>query len=170
LKLRAANETEFDVLLPLVRQYHEFEGIMLSDEARCGAISQLLENESYGKIWLICAQNEVVGYIALCFGFSIEFCGRDAFVDEFFILEPFRGRGMGKTALEKIKSEAQAMDIKALHLEVSRSNHRAKALYASLNFASRERYNLMSCEFSAENTFQEKEDHRRKNPANGQGN
>ena len=51
-------------------------------------------------------------------------------------------------------------NIKALQLEFSQSNHKSKARYSSLKFASRERYHLMSCEFSAEYAFQEKEDHR----------
>ena len=40
-------------------------------------------------IW--CKINQlIVGYIALGYGYAIEFAGRDAFIDEFYILPEFQ--------------------------------------------------------------------------------
>ena len=88
----------------------------------------------------------MVGYAALCFGYSIEFRGRDAFVDELFIAEQARGKGLGSRVLELIRKEAARLGIVALHLEVARDNTRARRLYEKWGFRARERYYLMSCD------------------------
>lgn len=145
MELRIAEVTDVDVLLPLVRQYHEFEQIEMSDADRIKAFSPLLGQNTLGQIWLILSSEQVVGYIALCFGYSIEFGGRDAFVDEFFIEAATRGQGLGREVLATIKAEATHRGIIALHLEVARTNRRAKKLYTALGFEAREHFHLMSC-------------------------
>jgi GNAT superfamily N-acetyltransferase len=147
LNIRIATLKDTDLLMPLVRAYHEFEGIDSSSQQRTDAIAPLLsENPEFGRVWLIETKDGVVGYIALCFGYSIEFRGRDAFVDEFYLLESARGRGMGSMALEAIKLEAAQLGVRALHLEVARTNRGAERFYTSAGFTSRERFHLMSCE------------------------
>ncbi|MDX1513617.1 MAG: GNAT family N-acetyltransferase [Gammaproteobacteria bacterium] len=149
-RLAPAGPDDLEVLLPLVRAYHEFEGVSLSDGARRAAVARLLGNKELGAIWLISVGGAVVGYVALCFGYSIEFGGRDAFVDELFILEPHRGQGIGRAALAAVRDEAASLALGALHLEVDRENHRARSLYRSLGFESRERFHLMSRRFGSD--------------------
>jgi len=145
--LEIADESHLDVLLPLVRAYHEFEQVVMSDAERTGAIEPLLQAESaVGRIWLIRWRGDVVGYGALCFGYSIEFRGRDAFVDELFIVEAVRGNGLGSRVLDLMKSEAARLGIVALHLEVARTNTKARRFYEKHGFCGRERYFLMSCD------------------------
>ena len=143
LKLATIDDT--DTIVELVRLYHAFEAIEFREQATTEALRPLLQHGDAGGIWLIELAGSTIGYIALCFGYSIELGGRDAFIDELFILEEHRGRGVGKTVLEEIQSKARERKVKALHLEVERSNDRARKLYRSLGFASRERFHLMTC-------------------------
>ncbi|WP_161599041.1 GNAT family N-acetyltransferase [Aidingimonas lacisalsi] len=135
------NRTE---VLQYVRAYHEFEGVRLSDEQRIAAIDELIGSDELGRIFLIERDKTTIGYIAVCFGFSIEFVGRDAFIDEMFIVSGYRGLGYGREVLKQVKQELQSADIKALHLEVARDNDQAQRLYRSVGFESREKYYLMS--------------------------
>ena len=132
------------LLLTLVGAYHEFEGISRSQAQREAAITGLISEPGVGGIWLICIDGTVGGYIALCRGFSIEFNGYDAFIDEFFLSPGYRGQGIGKQILELIKAPARAMQINALHLEVARDNVHARRLYQGAGFEAREKYVLMS--------------------------
>jgi ribosomal protein S18 acetylase RimI-like enzyme len=93
---------------------------------------------------LIYCDKQVIGYVTLCIGYSIEFAGKDAFIDEFYIEPNFRGKGLRKKALKLIKDLAREKEIQALHLEVERSNLKAQSLYAQADFEVRERYVLMS--------------------------
>ena len=145
MNLKPATLADSNTLMPFVRAYHEFEGITATDAERFEAVKPLLEEGTLGRIWLIETSDGVVGYIALCFGYSIEFGGRDAFVDEFFIGEDARGQGLGRMALEAVKEEAQAAGVKTLHLEVAHANAVARKFYAGAGFVPRERFHLMSC-------------------------
>ena len=140
--LRLASAADLSTLMSLVAAYHEFEGIVLGALERGRAIATLLEGGDLGRIWLILVDGEVVGYIAVCFRYSIEFAGRDAFVDEFFIEESVRGQGSGAKVLESIAAEAASLGIRALHLEVAKSNKRAQRLYEAAGFEPRSKYQI----------------------------
>ena len=144
LELQVAAPADLDRILPLVQAYHEFEHIDSSASQRDSAVRQLLGDPALGGIWLIFEAGMLAGYIALCRGFSIEFNGFDAFVDEFYLEPEFRGRGIGKAVLAEIAGEARRAGIKALHLEVARDNEAARRLYAAAGFEAREEYILMS--------------------------
>lgn len=142
--LECAEEQDLDVVLAHVRAYHEYEGVHLSDQQRLAAIRPLLGESAFGRIFVIRYGAETIGYVAVCFGFSIEFQGRDAFVDEMFIVPEHRGKGHGREALNLLGDEMKKLGVMALHLEVARDNERAQGLYRGAGFELREKYFLMS--------------------------
>lgn len=150
-QLRTATGADLEPLLELVRAYHEFENIDLADERRRSAVGRLLDSPELGRVSLIDkpAERAPVGYIALCFGYSIEFAGRDAFIDEFFIAEAHRGQGLGRAVLEQVLNEAGGSSVHAVHLEVGRENSKAQRLYGALGFETRDGFALMSCKLRA---------------------
>ena len=76
-----------------------------------------------------------MGYVVLCFGYSLEWLGRDAFVDEFYLREEYRGRGWGRATMEFVEEAARAAGIRTLHLEVVKENTAALQMYRKLGFA-----------------------------------
>ena len=143
--LQPANDEDAEILMPFVREYHEFEGIGSTELERAQSVAPLLSDGSLGRVWLILDGGEAVGYIAACFGYSIEFGGRDAFLDEFFITPSARSRGLGSKALKAVKAEMTRLGVRAMHLEVARTNLGAKQIYAKEGFEPREHFHLMSC-------------------------
>ncbi len=144
IDLQPLRQDTLQLVLPLIADYHAFEGLDSTAEQREAAVQQLLDQPGFGAVWLIYNDDELAGYIALCRGFSIEFNGFDAFVDEFYLRETFRGRGIGAQVLDAIREEARARDINALHLEVARDNEPARRLYRKAGFEARETYLLMT--------------------------
>lgn len=144
VQLHHAETHQLAEISPLVAAYHACEQIPSSAAARESAIAQLLGDRRLGWLWLVAVNDKTAGYIALCRGFSIEFNGFDAFIDEFFLLPEFRGRGVGKIVLAEIKRLAATLGINTLHLEVARDNQTARNLYASAGFQARDKYLLMS--------------------------
>lgn len=149
IEIRKATVADLPALLPLVTRYHAFEHVEMSDSDRTQAVSALLKDSSAGDIWLIEHARRCIGYVAICVGYSIEFAGYDAFVDEFFIDEAYRRQGIGSQALEFVKQAAQQRGIRALHLEVARDNALARSLYAKSGFRPREKFVLMSASLVA---------------------
>ncbi|NBL63653.1 GNAT family N-acetyltransferase [Flavobacterium sp. NST-5] len=93
-----------------------------------------LGNENLGKAWLIYADDELVGYVILTFVFSFEYKGRIAFLDELYLSEKARGKGIGKKSLDFIHEQAILLSLKIIYLEVEGHNELAQKLYLSKDF------------------------------------
>ena len=143
VKLVKAKNADRELLLEFMAEYYALDGITFDPDKAAEALAELLAEPSAGCIWLISVGSEAVGYIVLTLGFSLEYHGRDAFVDEFYIRAPFRGRGYGRQAMALVEEEARALHVRELHLEVERRNNSAQRLYRRLGFAHHDRY-LMS--------------------------
>jgi ribosomal protein S18 acetylase RimI-like enzyme len=104
----------------------------------------MLRGTPLGAVWLIGPKMSPVGYVAVGLGWSIELGGPDAFVDELFIREAVRGRGMGAQALDALAVEMGKRGVVALHLEVANDNTRALSFYARRGFSRRDKYFLMT--------------------------
>jgi len=144
LQLRMGGIDDMTCVAELVRRYHAFENVATGQIGPEETLEPLLGSGDAGRIWLVELDDCVIGYVALCFGYSIEFGGRDAFIDELYILDEHRGKGIGGAVLEHVRSIARDLGIKALHLEVARDNERARRLYRSTGFTSRDQYHLMT--------------------------
>jgi GNAT superfamily N-acetyltransferase len=140
---RIATESDTDVLLAMMREYYAFDHHPFDSEKARTALIGLLRQPVFGCVWLICAGENVVGYIVLTFGYSLELLGRDAFVDEFFLLESHRGQGWGRKAMEFVEEAARSLEVHAIHLEVTRHNAGAQQFYPKLGFGDRG-HHLMS--------------------------
>lgn len=144
--LHLAKPEDLDRLLPLVAAFHAEEGIRQDETTRRKALMPLLEGSPLGAIYIIGPTRAPVGYIVLTFGWSVEFGGMDAFVDELFIRPAVRGRGMGSETLLTLSKVLGEAGVCALHLEVNHENETAKSLYARTGFKARDRYMLMTRE------------------------
>jgi diamine N-acetyltransferase len=100
------------------------------------ALKKFLAHPEFGHSWLISSSGRIAGYIILTMGYSFEFRGRNAFVDELYIEAKFRRRGLGRRALEFVEARARELGVNALHLEVDRGNDPAAELYRQAGYAS----------------------------------
>lgn len=140
---RIATASDAAQLIPLMREYYEFDHHPFDEKKAQAALMNLLQDSGLGRVWLICDGKTVAGYVVLTFGYSLEFLGKDAFVDEFFLFESHRRQGWGRKTLEFVEQAARELDIRALHLEVVRSNDAANQVYRKLGFKDRDHF-LMS--------------------------
>lgn len=142
LNIVPAEASDMDLLLVLLRDFYIHEALMFDEEVARRALQQLIDNPSFGRSFLLEFDGEKVGYTVLTFGFSLEFHGRDAFVDELYIVAEYRGRGIGKQALDFLAEVCRAEGIAALHLEVERANTVAQEVYRKQGFKDHDRYLL----------------------------
>jgi ribosomal protein S18 acetylase RimI-like enzyme len=129
--LRRAGEQDLETLLPLFRHFYEHFGYAWSEPPKRRAIAELLADPSAGSIWLILSDDKLAGYLVLSFYFSIEYDGRTAFIDELWVENAARGRGLGTAALELMAAECPALGVRRLHLEADRTNPRAWATWTT---------------------------------------
>jgi ribosomal protein S18 acetylase RimI-like enzyme len=141
--LHLAGAGDLDRLLPMVRAYHAHEGIEQDEDTRVAAVLPLLEGSPHGAVWFIGPKMAPVGYVAVSFGWSIELGGMDGFIDELYVREKVRGRGMATEALGALIPSLEAAGVRALHLEIAPQNEGARRIYARAGFEDRP-FGLMS--------------------------
>ena len=139
---RLAESTDADALVEMMRDFNAHERIAFDEPAVRAVLAQLFANDSYGLACLILLDGGVAGYVVIVFGFSLEFRGRDAFIDELFVKDEFRGRGAGAAAIRFAESVCRERGVHALHLEVERQNTGAQSVYRRAGFVDHDRYLL----------------------------
>ena len=125
-----ADDTES--LLVLARAFHREDGHPLDGQGEA-AITRLPE-ELLARSWLLRSQGSLIGYVVLTLGYSIEHGGRDAFIDDLYLVPWARGQGVGARVLDFVEDQARRLGVKVLHLEVERTNDRASRLYRRRGF------------------------------------
>jgi diamine N-acetyltransferase len=142
LTIREAKLQDEAELLRMMSLLAEQEpGKILFDECVARATFQrFLSLPAFGRVWLLCEENLPVGYIVLTIGFSFEFHGHDAFIDELYIDAALRRRGYGRQAVAFVEEKALEMGVNAIHLEVDRGNDAAFELYRHSGYEDHDRF------------------------------
>ncbi len=135
LVLAAAGPGDGDVLLSLARSFHAEDNHPISASGE-SALRKLLDELGLGFAALLTRETRPIGYAAICFGYSIEWGGRDAFLDDLYVAPAERGSGVGQWMIEALALEAKRRGVRALHLEIMPGNP-AERLYGRLAFHDR---------------------------------
>ena len=139
-RFRPAEPADIETLAALCRELYVHDGTPFHEERHRPAITELIAHPDWGRIFLIEIAGEIAGYMVFTLGYSLEFAGRDAFLDELYLREPFRGRGIGTNATEFLCDFAKSLGVRAIHLEVERANTPAQEFYRKHGFKDHERY------------------------------
>jgi GNAT superfamily N-acetyltransferase len=123
-----------------MEKYYDYDRHDFDRKMARSAMRRLLGNRRLGIVLLALDGSKPIGYLVLALGYSLEFGGRDAFIDEFFIKEKYRGKGIGKAVLAHAHTVAKKQRVNALHLEVTRHNSAVIGFYRRGGFIDHDRY------------------------------
>lgn len=139
-QFRPASERDVDAIIDMMRGYYAEDDYPFSEAEARNTVIGLIGDESLGRLWSIRDRDRVIGYLAVTLGYSLEYRGRDAFIDELFIETGSRGTGLGRKAMEIAEAYCREHGVKALHLEVERHRQSAFELYRRTGFEDHERF------------------------------
>jgi ribosomal protein S18 acetylase RimI-like enzyme len=125
-------------VLRMMRKLYEEDGqpLRVNPATFPSTIDYVLANPASGRIVLLTDNHVLYGYALLASYWSNEWGGVVLLLDELFVDEEFRGRGIAKSLLKYLERERPFGAVVAA-LEVSWHNTRAQALYESMGFAER---------------------------------
>jgi GNAT superfamily N-acetyltransferase len=135
---------DLDRLAGLATQFHAEMGRDLTDEARRAALAPLLAGSPHGAAYLFGPARAPTGYLVVSFGWSVEFGGLEARIDELFVREKVRGRGIGSEAVNAMSRALAGAGVMALHLEVDAGRPGIRKFYQQAGFVPRSDAALMS--------------------------
>jgi GNAT superfamily N-acetyltransferase len=130
---------DLPALIQLVRAYHAYDQHPFDEPVILAALRQLCEGTAYARCYFIHLGEARIGYVSASYGFSIEVGGLDFFLDEFFLEDTWRGRGLGRVLLAMIEAEVKRLGGIRLCLEAELHNPRAAHLYATSGYGEHER-------------------------------
>lgn len=134
--------SDIEIIVSMMEDFYSIDNYPIDIATSKTLFKTFLTDENLGKAWLIFSEDKIVGYAILTFVFSFEYKGKIAFLDELYLIESARGIGIGRKAIQFIKSEVHKLKLKIIYLEIERHNLSAQKLYIANDFETHNR-NLM---------------------------
>lgn len=143
LRFRLGGTSDVDSILGMMHGLQQDDpwSVPFREQEVRRTVLELLEDPSVGRFFMISRGESCVGYLVLSFDFSLEYGGKNAWIDELFVVPQFRGQGIGADAVGFAIEAAEHSGAKVLHLEVNRGNP-AVDLYKRCGFQEHDRFLL----------------------------
>jgi len=135
LEIRAPLATELADLAALLATQLREHGNELADTEIGAAARGMFHRPQRGQFLIACEGGRLVGFAALSFLWTLEHGGRNAWLDELYVLPERRGHGIGEALLHAALEAARAAGALAIDLEIETGHERAASLYQRNGFA-----------------------------------
>lgn len=139
---RMATDDDIECILAFMRDFYAIDAYPFDVRIARRVLSDLIHAPTFGRVWLIDVDGGPIGYVVLTLGYSLEYHGRDAFVDELYIQAEQRGKGIGTQVMTFVEGACRELGAHAIHLEVERGNVAGQRLYRRAGFDGADRYLL----------------------------
>jgi GNAT superfamily N-acetyltransferase len=126
--------SQIETITQMMQDFYAIDNYPINTEVSKKLFQEFISDGKLGKSWLIYDDSEIVGYVILTFIFSFEYGGKIAFLDELYLKEIAREKGIGKQTIQFIKEQALLLNVKLLYLEVENHNENAQKLYLANDF------------------------------------
>lgn len=133
--VRRITEKDRDEYLKMTAAFYETDAVAkkIPEEFRIGTFEELMRSDVYAQAYILEADGQTAGYALLSKTFSQEAGGMVVWIEELFMKDSFRGRGLGKEFFQVLFKE-YGDTIRRFRLEVEPENETAVALYKKLGF------------------------------------
>ena len=103
-----------------------------SDASMLASVERLIGRED--AEYLLAGDGEPVGVVQVRYRWSVWWDAEDCWLEDLYVSEQARGRGVGRTLTQAVIDRATARGCRRGELDVSSENPAAMALYRSLGF------------------------------------
>jgi len=130
LTFRDITAADREIVLPMVADFYRTDAVdhEVPEEIMERSFNACADpDEPLLRGVLVFDGEELAGYVYLTFCYSAEVGGRCVFIEEIFLKEKFRGRGLGKEIMAWMEGEYP--EVRRFRLEVTQVNKSAIRLY-----------------------------------------
>ncbi len=140
--VRRATAADIPLLVTLMSEFYAESEFTLNPARATQAFDALLASDERGFVLLVRDGGNDVGHLVVTFGFSMEYGGLVAVLDDLYVRPHARGAGAAGRALAAMRAECAMRGIRAVHVETAHDNGRATAAYRRAGFEPVERAHL----------------------------
>jgi GNAT superfamily N-acetyltransferase len=134
-EMRRAARDDIPLLVDLMAEFYAEAGYALNHAHAGEAFAALLADEGLGSVWIIQAEHQDVGHMVLTLRYAMEYGGLIACLDDLYVKQEWRNRGLATHALMEARTFCEKAGIRALTVEVGEDNGAAQTVYRRAGFA-----------------------------------
>lgn len=133
--IRELCKEDKETFAKMVKSLYSGEAVLypISDDNIDKTFKEVISGSPYVKAYIIESDNEIAGYALISLTYSNEAGGIVVIIDELYIDDKYRGKGLG-TELLKFIEEKYSNKVKRYRLEVSNENEAAEKLYRRIGY------------------------------------
>lgn len=126
-----------DLYLKMAHDFYHSPAVLhpIPDSYMERTFEECMKGGVYAKLYILECEGEPAGYGLVSKTFSQEAGGCVCWLEELYIMEQYRGKGLGSEFFAYLEQNREG-DVKRFRLEVEEDNTRAKALYERLGYKS----------------------------------
>lgn len=134
MQIRKINIKDRDIYLELVNEFYNSEAVLHPVDSINFEITfnTLISSDIYTECYVMEDYEKIFGYCLLSKTYSQEVGGMVCLVEELYLRDEYRSKGIGSKVFEFLKEKFK--DYKRIRLEVEVNNKRGIKLYNSIGF------------------------------------
>lgn len=132
--IRKINRNDRSIYLELTKSFYETDAVLepIPEQYRIDTFEELMRSDEYAQCFILESDNNAAGYALLSKTFSQEAGGKVIWLEEFYVMDKYRGRGLGQEFLSYMDKNIPAARFR---LEVEEDNFKAISLYKRAGFS-----------------------------------
>jgi GNAT superfamily N-acetyltransferase len=129
INIRLAEESDFNRLIELMREFAEFEN---HPEAMMNSVERMKRESEYFSCFLAeTGDYQIVGYAAWFFAYYT-WTGKSLYIDDLYVSNEYRGKGIGKMLMKRVIEFATTSGCHKIRWQVSDWNEPAMNMYRKM--------------------------------------
>ncbi len=134
--IRKIEKKDRETFLRFSEQFYASPAVAhdIPKEYHARAFDELMRSNEYAEGFMVEADGKSVGFALTAKTYSREAGGKVLWLEELFILEEYRSRGLGREYFAYIENYAKQNGFARIRLEVEPENVRARALYGRIGY------------------------------------
>ncbi|MCC2254025.1 GNAT family N-acetyltransferase [Ruminococcus sp. CLA-AA-H200] len=133
--IRKLTDADRELYIEMAHEFYHSDAVLhpVPDEYFVRTADEALRSGDYAGIYLLEYEGKPAGYALTAKTFSQEAGGFVIWIEEIYIREAYRSRGLGKEFFRYL-DENKGSDVTRLRLEVEADNRKAASLYERLGY------------------------------------
>lgn len=132
-EIRKIIESDKKIVVDMMRKFYSSPALITSGSEKIfeNNVESCLKNSPYIEGFVFVVENKIVGYGMIAKSFSTEFGGECIWIEDIYLEENFRGRGIGTSFIKFVKENYPE---KIFRLEAEHENLKAVQTYKNFGF------------------------------------
>nr|WP_294491405.1 GNAT family N-acetyltransferase [uncultured Mediterraneibacter sp.] len=133
--IRKFTENDKAIYLEMAKEFYHSDAVLhpVPDSYLERTMEEALRSDAYVQLYIFESDGEDAGYAMTAKTFSQEIGGYVLWIEEVYIREAFRSKGLGREFFAYVEEQRKS-GVSRIRLEVERDNTRAISLYERLGY------------------------------------